>query len=318
VFKGIAQDSVVMNTDDVLCVGVTDRYVLSNTIGRNAQRIGGNVLTALVTGYREFTETMRQEGITIGLGGGETADVGDVVTTVAVDSTLTTVARRSDIIDASKITPGNLVVGLASYGRATYETVDNSGIASNGFTFARHALLHHDYATRYPETYSSTLDPNSVYQGRYHLDDHLPGSDMTIGEAMLSPTRTYLPVARAILNEARAGVTGIIHCSGGGQIKNMRFGTGVHVIKDQLLPVPPIFRAIEDSGKVDRRGMYQVFNMGHRLEVYCEPDAAGAVIEAARRYNIEAQVVGRVEKSEDGINRVSITDQDGDYHYAAR
>jgi len=316
VFRGIAQDSIVMNTDDALCVGITNNLIVSNTIGRNAHRIDGEVLSEIIHGYVDFSRRMQAAGVFITLAGGETADLGDLTPTVVVDSTLTALAERSTIIDASRIKPGNAIVGLASFGQASYESAQNSGIGSNGFTRARHALLDHGYAHKYPETFSSTLNENDVYQGPYQLGDTLPESDMSVGEALLSPTRTYLPVMDAVLSELRPGVTGIIHCSGGGQTKVLKFGSGLHVVKDNLFEPPPVFRAIEESGGVSRREMYKVFNMGHRLEVYCNPEAADEIVAIARAYSVGARVVGHVEATTTDGNKLTIRDESREYEYA--
>lgn len=315
VFKGIAHDSLAMNTDDLLCVGVTDRLIVSNTIGRNAHRFDATALKHLIGGYADFKDRMAPYGIDIVLAGGETADVGDLVGTVIADSTVTAQLEREKVVDCSNIQPGNIIVGLASFGQATYETQLNSGIGSNGFTLARHSLLRRDYARKYPETYSSTLEKDQVYTGPYALTDNLPGSTQTVGEALLSPTRTYLPIAKEVLEKCGDFVTGIIHSSGGGQAKCKNFGKNLHYIKDNLFSPPPVFSAIQEAGNVPREEMYRTFNMGQRLEVYCDPAAAEQIIAISQKYGVEAQVIGRVEHNSKAGNKVTIVDSTGVYEY---
>jgi len=315
VYDGIARDSLAMNLDDMACNGVTREFFVSNTIGRNAHRIGGDVLRHVVKGYSDFRDRMAPYGIDITLAGGETADVGDLVGTVIVDSTVIARIKRSEVIDCSNIQPGNAIVGLASFGQAVYEDKPNSGIGSNGLTLARHALLSNIYAEKYPETYSSTLRPDQVYTGPYKLDDELPGSAQTIGEALLSPTRTYLPVAKAVLEHCGVEViTGIIHSSGGGQAKCRKFGENLHYVKDNLFPAPPIFRAIEQAGGISPKEMFGTFNMGTRLELYCDSTVADEIIDISRTYGVDAQVIGHVEANSRG-NKVTITDSAGTYTY---
>jgi phosphoribosylformylglycinamidine cyclo-ligase len=317
VFEGIAQDAAVMNVDDLLCVGVTERFLLSNTIGRNAHRVDGRVLEALIRGYERLAADLRPFGVELALAGGETADVGDLVATVVVDSTVFARLRRDAVVDAATIRVGDAIVGLASSGRATYEREENSGIGANGLTLARHVLLHGDYAARYPETYSPTLAPEHVYRGRFHLADRLPGSSMTVGAALLSPTRTFAPVVRQVLSRHREAVSGIVHCSGGGQTKCLRFGRGLHFVKDRLLPVPPVFRAIMEQGGVPRREMFEVFNMGHRLEIFCRPAAADGIVAIARGLGVDAQVIGEVRPNADpDANRLTIADGGDALDYA--
>jgi phosphoribosylformylglycinamidine cyclo-ligase len=294
VFQGIAHDSAVMNVDDLLCVGVTDRFLLSNSIGRNAHRVGGDVIAHLVRGYQRFADTMRAHGITVVLAGGETADMGDLVQTVVVDSTVFARAPREHVIDASRVRAGDTIVAFASSGRASYESGPNSGIGSNGFTLARHLLLRREYAERLPETVSTTLARDEAYRGRFALTDRLPGTDLTVADGLLAPTRTYAPVVKAVLEQYREQVSAIIHCTGGGQTKCLRFGRGVHYVKNDLLPVPPVFRAIEATGAVPKREMFQVFNMGHRMELCCRAAVADAVADVARRFGVEAKVIGEV------------------------
>ena len=268
VWKGIAQDAVVMNTDDLLCVGVTDNILLSSTIGRNKNLIPGEVIQALIEGTEEVLDMLRSHGIGIYSTGGETADVGDLVRTIIVDSTVTARLKRSEVIDNQYIQAGDVVVGLASSGQATYETAYNGGMGSNGLTAARHDVFSHFFAAQYPESYDPALPDNLVYAGKYRMTDAVPGVTLDAGKLVLSPTRTYLPVAKALFSELRSHIHGMIHCSGGGQTKVLHFIDELRVIKNNLFPVPPLFRLIQEQSRTDWRDMYRVFNMGHRLEVY--------------------------------------------------
>jgi phosphoribosylformylglycinamidine cyclo-ligase len=317
VFRGIAQDSLVMNTDDLLCVGATSGFLVSNTIGRNAHRVKGDVIAAIIDGYESCAEMLRGYGVEITLTGGETADVGDLVRTVIADSTVFTRVARAAVRDFSHVAPGDLIVAFSSTGKAKYESEENSGIGSNGLTLARHALLAHSYAERFPESFSETIPVDKVYCGKFQLRDALPGSTHDVAWGLLSPTRTYLPIARAILaSELAAQVTGILHCSGGGQTKCRGFGRGLHYVKDALFPTPALFQAIQDSG-IEQKQMYQVFNMGHRLELYVRPGAAAGVVEAATRFGVDAKIVGRIEANTgtDG-NRVTIAANGQSFEYA--
>ncbi|HEU4580172.1 MAG TPA: AIR synthase-related protein [Polyangiaceae bacterium] len=307
VFRGISQDSLVMNLDDLLCVGVTGRILVSATINRNAKRIGADALRELILGNDAYLARLREHGVAIHSGGGETADVGDLTPTVVVDSCCSAVLRKSDVISGAEIRPGLVIVGLASAGQASYEDSENSGIGSNGLTSARHDLLGAHYREHYPETFDAGIDPSLIYTGPFRLSDPLPGSRQTVGEALLSPTRSYAPVVRALLEADRRKIKGLVHCSGGGQTKCLRFGRGVHFIKDNLLPLPPIFRAIQRASKTSWKEMYQVYNMGHRMEVYCTARDAKHVIEAARSFGIAAQQIGRTERSESGSNQLSLS-----------
>ena len=316
-FRGIAQDSLVMNTDDLLCVGATSGFLLSNTIGRNAHRVKGDVISALIDGYESCAAMLRGYGVEITLAGGETADVGDLVRTVIADSTVFARVPRANVGDFSRVEPGDLIVGLSSTGKADYESEENSGIGSNGLTLARHALLAHSYAERFPESFSETIPADKVYCGRFQLQDTLPGTQHTVAWGLLSPTRTYLPIARAVLaSELAPHVTGILHCSGGGQTKCRGFGRGLHYIKDALFPTPPLFRAIQDSG-IEQKQMYQVFNMGHRLELYVRPSAAAGIVEAAARFGVAAKNRrANRGKRGSGANRVSIAANGQSHEYA--
>lgn len=318
VFRGIAQDSLIMNTDDLLCVGAVNNLVVSNTIGRNAHRVSGKALNEIISGYEDTKNMLLEHGVKMIMAGGETADLGDLVSTVIVDSTIFTRMKRASVIDCSNIYPGNVIVGLASFGQAVYEKTYNSGIASNGFTAARHLLLSQHYITKYPETFSSTLKKTQVYTGKFLIEDHLPNSEQTIGQALLSPTRTYLPVISKILKQAplAKGIHGIIQSSGGGQVKCKKFGNSLHYIKDNLFDMPPIFQAIMATGKIPRKEMYQVFNMGQRLEIYCDSEIASNVIAIAKQQNIDAQIIGKVEKNnKTGNNRVTIIDEKQVFEY---
>lgn len=316
-FRGIAQDSLVMNTDDLLCVGATSGFLVSNTIGRNAHRVRGDVIAALIDGYEACAAMLREHGIEITLSGGETADVGDLVRTVIADSTVFARVPRASVSDFSRVEPGDVIVALSSTGRASYESQENSGIGSNGLTLARHALLAHSYAERFPESYSETIPADKVYCGRFQLQDPLPRSAHDVAWGLLSPTRTYLPIVRAILaSELASQVSGILHCSGGGQTKCRSFGRGLHYLKDALFPTPALFQAIQDSG-IEPKQMYQVFNMGHRLELYVRPGAAAGVVEAAARFGVDAKIVGRIaENSGSEQNRVTIVANGQSYEYA--
>ncbi|MDR2430308.1 MAG: phosphoribosylformylglycinamidine cyclo-ligase [Puniceicoccales bacterium] len=300
VFRGIAQDSIVMNLDDLLCVGVTGRILFSNTINRNARNVPGEVLAELINGTEDFLALLRSHGVDAHGGGGETADVGDLTPTLTVDSCATAVLARSSVVDASRIAPGLAIVGLASGGpAASYEIGgENSGIGSNGLTSARHELLCRHYAEKYPETRDPRTAEDLVYCGPFRLGDRLAGSPLSVGQALLSPTRTYAPVVLRLLREFGPGrIRGLIHCSGGAQTKCLRFGTNVHFIKDNLMPVPPVFREIQAASGTDAHEMHRVYNMGHRMEVYCSVGDAGGVVSVADSFGIKAQVIGRTECS---------------------
>ncbi len=314
-YRGIAQDSMVMNLDDLICVGATSGFIMSNTIDRNAHRVDGNAIRAVIEGYSEFLGKLSAFGVDVNMCGGETADVGDLASTLIVNSTVFVRMRRSDIINCDNISAGDVIVGLASFGQATYEDRYNAGMGSNGLTAARHLLLSKYYADKYPESYSNTIDRSKVYCGKYRLEDILPGSDITVGDAMLSPTRTYAPIIRELLDGDRSLIHGIIHCTGGGQAKCKNFGLGLHYIKDDLFDVPPLFAAIGENGDIGEREMYQVFNMGHRMELYVSPETAEKVIAAAEKYRVGAKIVGRVEKSEDGSNHVTIKTNGNTFEY---
>src|SRR5574344_2878248 len=280
VWKGIAIDAVVMNLDDLLCVGAIDNILLSSTIGRNKNLIPGEVISAVINGTEEFLAQMRDLGIGIYLTGGETADVGDLVRTIIVDSTVTARMRRKDVVDNKNIKPGNVIVGIASYGQATYETEYNGGMGSNGLTSARHDVFSKYYAEEYPESYDTAVPEALVSSGQLHLDDKPEGSPLSAGKLVLSRTRTYAPVVRKLLDEMRSSIHGMVHCTGGAQTKVLHFvGDNCKMIKDNMFPVPPLFKAIHDCSGTDWKEMYKVFNMGHRLEVYLRKEDAQQVIE---------------------------------------
>ncbi|MFM2231040.1 MAG: hypothetical protein RL607_2298 [Bacteroidota bacterium] len=296
VWKGIAQDALIMNIDDLLCVGAVDNIMLSSTIGRNKNLIPGEVIAAIINGTEELIAELRQHGVTIHSTGGETADVGDLVRTIIVDSTVTARMKRSAVIDNANIQPGNVIVGLASYGQATYEKEYNGGMGSNGLTSARHDVFAHDLATQFPESFDAAVLNDLVYSGTVQLTDAVAGSPLDAGKLVLSPTRTYAPVIKAILDQiGTSSIHGMVHCSGGAQTKVLHFVDQVHVIKDNLFPVPPLFQLIQEQSGTDWKEMYQVFNCGHRMELYVQPEIASSIIEIANQFGIEAQIVGRVE-----------------------
>jgi Phosphoribosylaminoimidazole (AIR) synthetase len=315
-FRGIAQDSLVMNTDDLACVGALEKLSLSNTIGRNAHRVDGKCIAAVIEGYNDIVGKLQDMGFDISMCGGETADVGDLVRTLIVDSTLVTRVAKKNVVNAANIKPGHVIVGIASFGQATYEDSYNSGISSNGLTAARHMLLCKDYLKEYPESVSETIPEDKVYCGKFRLTDKLPNSEQTVAEAILSPTRTFLPVIRDVLDAYRASISGIIHCTGGGQAKCRDFGKNIRIIKDNLFDLPPIFQAIYESGEIPMKEMYQVFNCGHRIEFYCDESVAQGIIDIAGKYNIDARVVGHVEALPEGSeNQVVIRANGEEYIY---
>ena len=309
VFRGIAQDSIVMNIDDLLCVGVTKGVILSSTINRNAKAIPGAILAELINGTEDVLAMLRAQGFGITSGGGETADVGDLTPTLTVDSTATAILARAEVVDAARVVPGLVIVGIASFGHATYEQGENSGIGSNGLTSARHELLSKYYAEKYPETYDKATPADLAYCGPHRMTDPLPGSTLNVGQALLSPTRTYAPyVLRLLQALGSQRVKGLVHCSGGGQTKCRRFGTKVHFIKDNLFPTPPIFAEIAKVSGTEPKEMHQVYNMGHRLEVFLEPADAEAALRIAAELGLGARIIGRTEASTrpDGANHVTI------------
>jgi len=314
VWKGIAQDALIMNIDDLLCVGATENILLSSTIGRNKNLITGEVIAAIINGTEELLETLRGQGIGIYSTGGETADVGDLVRTIIVDSTVVCRMKRSDVISNHTIQPGDVIVGLASYGQATYETEYNGGMGSNGLTSARHDVFAKELAAKFPESFDAAVPEELVYSGSKKLTDNVDGVPLDAGKLVLSPTRTYAPVIKKILDEQRENIHGMVHCSGGAQTKVLHFVENVHVIKDNLFPIPPLFKMIQEESKTDWKEMYKVFNMGHRMEIYLSPDYADSIIEISKSFGIDAQIIGRVEAF-DG-KRVTVTSEVGEFQYS--
>ena len=312
VWSGIAQDAIVMNTDDLLCVGATDKMLLSSTIGRNKNLIPGEVISAIINGTEEFLEKLRSLGVGIYLTGGETADVGDLVRTVIVDSTVTARMRRDEVIE-NNIQPGDVIVGFASSGQATYETSYNGGMGSNGLTSARHDVLNHYLAEKYAESYDHSIPEDLIYSGPHTLTEPTEIEGVDVGKLILSPTRTYLPMMVPILNNFRKQINGIIHCSGGAQTKVLHFTNKLHIVKDNMFALPPLFRMIQESSGTDWKEMYKVFNMGHRLEIYTNENAANEMIQIAKEFNIDAQIVGHVEDSEK--KQLTIKSEFGTFEY---
>ena len=312
VWKGIAQDAIVMNLDDLLCVGITGDILMSSTIGRNKNKIPGEVITALIDGTEEILSELRELGISIYSTGGETADVGDLVRTVIVDSTVIARSRRSDIIE-NRILPGNVIVGLSSSGQSSYERTYNGGMGSNGLTSARHDVFGQYLARKYPESYDPDVPAGLVYSGSLTLTEMIAGVGLDAGKLVLSPTRTYAPVVKDVLERYRDSIHGMIHCSGGAQTKVLHFAQKLHIIKDNLFPVPPLFRLIQEESGTPWKEMYQVFNMGHRFELYTEESVADEIIQLAGSYGIDARVVGRCEASPQ--TQLTITGEQGTYQY---
>lgn len=313
VWKGIAQDSLIMNIDDLLCVGATDNILLSSTIGRNKNLIPGEVIAAIINGTQELIDELKELGVNIVSTGGETADVGDLVRTIIVDSTVTCRMKRSDVINNANIAGGDVIVALSSCGKASYEKSYNGGMGSNGLTSARHDVFAKYLAKKYPESYDPHVPEDLVYSGNVKLTDSVDGVDIDAGKLVLSPTRTYAPFVKRLLDVMRHDIHGMVHCSGGAQTKIMHFVTNKHVIKDNLFPVPPLFRLIHEQSGTDWKEMYKVFNMGHRLEVYLRPEKAQAVIDIAKSFNIDAQIIGRVEDAPK--NLLTIVSENGTFEY---
>lgn len=312
VWKGIAQDSLIMNVDDLLCVGATDNILVSSTIGRNKGLIPGEVIAALINGTEELLERLRSFGIGIYSSGGETADVGDLVRTIVVDSTVSCRMRRDKVIDNARISGGDIIVGLASFGRATYEESYNGGMGSNGLTSARHDVFAKTVGETYPETFDPSIPSELVYSGSVKLTDMVEGTPLDAGKLVLSPTRTYAPVIKKILEVMRPDIHGMVHCTGGAQTKVMHFVHGKHVVKDNLFPTPPLFALIQRESGTDWKEMYKVFNMGHRLEIYLAPEDAEKVIEISKSFNIDAQIVGHIEE---GKKSLTIKSEFGTFEY---
>ncbi|HNQ27439.1 MAG TPA: AIR synthase-related protein [Aquaticitalea sp.] len=314
VWKGIAQDALIMNIDDLLCVGATDNILLSSTIGRNKNLIPGEVISAIINGTEALISELKDFGVTIHATGGETADVGDLVRTIIVDSTVTTRMKRSDVIDNANIQVGDVIVGLSSSGKATYEKEYNGGMGSNGLTSARHDVFHNYLAEKFPESYDASLPKDLVYSGNMKLTDCVEGVPIDAGKLVLSPTRTYAPIIKKILSQyTPKEIHGMVHCSGGAQTKILHFIDRLHIIKDNMFPVPPLFRLIQEQSKIDWKEMYQVFNCGHRMELYVPASIANAIIDISESFGVEARIVGRVEQSEQ--KRLTIKSDFGTFIY---
>ena len=313
VWKGIAQDALIMNIDDLLCVGATENILVSSTIGRNKLLVPGEVIAAIINGTEELLQELREMGVSIYSTGGETADVGDLVRTIIVDSTVTCRMRRSDVINNENIASGDVIVGLSSYGQATYEKTYNGGMGSNGLTSARHDVFCKAVAEKYPQTYDHAVPSELTYSGSVNLTDSVEGSPLDAGKLVLSPTRTYAPVIKVILDRMRSSVHGMVHCSGGAQTKVMHFVKNKHVIKDNFFPIPPLFRLIAEQSGTDWAEMYKVFNMGHRMEIYVKPEDAHQIIDISKSFNIDAQIVGRVEDAQE--NRLTLVTPYGTFEY---
>jgi phosphoribosylformylglycinamidine cyclo-ligase len=313
VWKGIAQDALIMNVDDLLCVGATDNILVSSTIGRNKNLVDGEVIAALINGNEEILSDLREMGIGIYSTGGETADVGDLVRTIIVDSTVVCRMKREDVVSNANIQDGDVIVGLASFGQATYEKEYNGGMGSNGLTSARHDVFHKYIAEKYPESFDPCVPMDLVYSGNYKLTDKVEGSPLDAGKLVLSPTRTYAPIIKKILDYHRSSIHGMVHCSGGAQTKVLHFVDDVHIIKDNLFPTPPLFTTIQEESGTDWKEMYKVFNMGHRMEIYVPANLAEEIIAISKSFNVDAQIVGRVEKHPG--KKLTIISEHGEFIY---
>ena len=314
VWKGIAQDALIMNIDDLLCVGATNNIMLSSTIGRNKNKIPGDVISAIINGSEELLKDLKKFGVTIHSTGGETADVGDLVRTIIVDSTVTARMKRSDVIDNANIKSGDVIVGLASFGQASYETEYNGGMGSNGLTSARHDVFDKYLAHKYPESFDQAVPKELVYSGSKQLTDTVVNSELDAGKLVLSPTRTYAPIIKTILSKyTNKEIHGMVHCSGGAQTKILHFVKDLHIIKDNLFEVPPLFKLIQEESKTDWKEMYQVFNMGHRMELYVPQEIADDLISISKSFNVDAKIVGKVETSVS--KKLTIQSEFGEFHY---
>ncbi len=315
VWKGVAQDALIMNIDDLICVGATDNIMLSSTIGRNKNLIPAEVISAIINGTEELILDLKNHGITIHSTGGETADVGDLVRTIIVDSTVTARMKRADVIDNAKIKAGDVIVGLASFGQATYEKEYNGGMGSNGLTSARHDVFSKYLAAKYPESFDASVPSELVYSGKMKLTDAVADSPLDAGKLVLSPTRTYAPIVKQILNKySSKDIHGMVHCSGGAQTKILHFIDHLHIVKDNLFPVPPLFRLIQEQSGTDWKEMYQVFNCGHRLELYVDQDIAADLIQISKDFGVDAQVIGKVEES--AVKKLTIRSAEGIFSYS--
>src|SRR5688572_15803907 len=313
VWKGIAQDAIIMNIDDLLCVGATDNIILSSTIGRNKNLVPGEVISAIINGTEEVLEMLRHYGLNIYSTGGETADVGDLVRTIIVDSTVTARMRRMDVIDNANIEAGDVIVGLASFGKATYEDHYNGGMGSNGLTSARHDVFAKEYAKKYPESFDPAVSNDLVYSGTYQVTDTIPGVEVNVGKLVLSPTRTYAPILMEVFKTLRPHIHGLVHCSGGAQTKVLHFVENLHIVKNNLFETPPLFKLIQESSGTDWKEMYKVFNMGHRMKVYLNEKHAQQVIDISTQFGVEAKIIGRVESS--NAKQVTLTSSQGTFVY---
>jgi phosphoribosylformylglycinamidine cyclo-ligase len=315
IFKNVVRDAIIMNIDDILCVGATGNMFLVNNLGRNSNYISGDVVATIIEEYDIYSQKLTDLGLKVILCGGETADVGDVVKTVLLDASVFTCMKKKDVINAANIQVNDVIVGLASYGKASYEDEFNSGIGSNGLTLARHGVLSHDYYKKYPECYDRTLDDEYVFFGKYKLIDPIKELDLTVGRALLSPTRTYAPIIVEVLKKFREKIHGILHLTGGGQTKNLNYGNGINYIKNNLLSLPKIFEIIQNSSETPWKDMFSVFNMGHRMELYCEEEVAKEIIKIANQFNIESKIIGQCEKSSSRSNIVDIRSEFGSFRY---
>ena len=313
VWKGIAQDALIMNIDDLLCVGATENILLSSTIGRNKNLITGEVISTIINGTEELINELGKHGISIYSTGGETADVGDLVKTIIVDSTVVCRMKRKDVIDNANIQNGDVIVGFSSSGQATYETFYNGGMGSNGLTSARHDVFNKEVAKKYPETFDQSLPKELVYSGKYNLTDSISEINQTVGKLVLSPTRTYAPVIKAILNKYRSEIHGMVHCSGGAQTKVLHFVENLHIIKNNLFPLPPLFKIIQKESKTDWKEMYKVFNMGHRMEMYISQEIAEDIISISKSFGVDAKIIGRCVSA--NTKSLTIKSEFGEFHY---
>ncbi len=316
VFRDIVQDAIVMNIDDVVCVGAVGDYFLSNNVGRNSHFISGDIISTIINEYSSYSRFLTGLGLKLILCGGETADVGDIVKSLLIDASVFTTMKKEDVIDASNIKPNDVIVGFASSGEAIYEDRFNSGIGSNGLTLARHGVLSHEYYTKYPECYNQNLDPNLVFFGRHTLTEKIKDYNLTVGKALLSPTRTYTPILIEVFKKYRKEIHGVIHNTGGGQTKILNYGRGIRYIKNNLFKLPKIFEIIQNSSETQWKEMFQVFNMGHRMELYCDEAIAGEIMNISRKFNVESKIIGHCEKaSEENKNELVINSEFGAFKY---
>ncbi|MFX1428340.1 MAG: AIR synthase-related protein [Promethearchaeota archaeon] len=317
IFRGVVRDAMIMNIDDILCVGATGSMFLSNNLGRNSKLITGEIIATIIDEYYKYSERLTELGLNVIMCGGETADVGDVVKTVLLDASVFTSMKRKDIINTDNIQIDDVIVGLASFGKALYEEEYNSGIGSNGLTLARHGVLSHDYFKKYPECYDHNIEENLLFFGKYQLTDQLKGHNLTIGKALLSPTRTYAPILVEVLDKYRSDIHGIIHNTGGGQTKNLNYGKGIKYVKNNLFTLPKIFELIQNSSEIQWKEMFSVFNMGHRMELFCKEVYAKEIIEIAKKYNVQSKIIGYCEKSsEKNKNFITISSEFGSFTYS--